>query len=394
MRVVGLHEDVLVCTSAIWQTTCTVVRGPAREGEGGAGREAFVVDSPVLPPELEALGALLGQVGWPCSGLLATHGDWDHLLGRLAFPDASLGVAETTAARLTGEPGAAARSLRAFDDEHYVERPRPLGLGQLQALPVPGSLEVGGGELELHPTEGHVADGMAIWIGWAKVLVCGDFLSPCEIPMLSEGGSRSAYRATLKRLAPLVEQAEHVVPGHGAVLDSARAAAILREDLAYLERLELPLARRSPEQRRIHERNLAQIAATEGEAALTGRRTRCAGVIQHVTLELRREDAPADAAFWELLGFTPVEPPEGLRGRALWLERGGTQVHLAYEPEPVVPAHGHVAVVARDYAAAIAALRAAGHPIDPRAEHWGAARAFVRSPAGHTVEVMAAPPPS
>lgn len=286
MRVVGLHEDVLVCTSAFWQTTCTIVRGPAGEGgvAGGAGsedargaagegseeaqREAFVIDSPVLPHELEALGALLDQVGWPCSGLLATHGDWDHLLGRLAFPDAALGVAETTAARLTGEPGAAARELRAFDDEHYVERPRPLQLGQLQALPVPGKLEVGGGELELHPTEGHVVDGMAIWIPWAGVLVAGDFLSPVEIPWLDEGGSRSAYRATLERLRPLVEQAAHVVPGHGAVLDGVRAAAILREDLAYLDTLELPLARRSAEQRRIHGRNVARIAATEGEDAL------------------------------------------------------------------------------------------------------------------------------
>lgn len=247
MRVVGLHEDVIVCTSAFWQTTCTVVR---------SGDEAFVIDSPVLPDELDALPAMLEQVGWACSGLIATHGDWDHLLGRLAFPGAALGVAETTAARLTASPGAAARELRAFDDEHYCERPRPLQLGELQALPVPGKLGVGDEELELHPTEGHVPEGMAVWIPWARILVCGDYLSPVEIPMLSPGGSVSAYRATLERLRPLVEQADHVVPGHGAVLDGARAAAILREDLTYLETWELPLARRSGEQRRIHGENL------------------------------------------------------------------------------------------------------------------------------------------
>ena len=64
------------------------------------------------------------------------------------------------------------------------------------------------------------ADGMAVWIGWARTLVCGDYLSPVEIPWISEGGSRDAYLATLRRLAPLVEQAEHVVPGHGEVLDA------------------------------------------------------------------------------------------------------------------------------------------------------------------------------
>jgi glyoxylase-like metal-dependent hydrolase (beta-lactamase superfamily II) len=246
VRVRALHEDVLLVTSAIWQTTCTVVRH---------GDEGFVVDSPVLPHELEALPALLQQAQFPFSGLLATHGDWDHLLGRLAFPDAALGVAETTAARLTGAPGEAQRALKAFDEEHYVERPAPLRLGQVEPLPVPGKLEVGGEELELHATEGHVADGMAVLVPWARVLVAGDFLSPVEIPMLSEGGSRSAYQATLRALEPLLDRVDRVVPGHGDVLDAQRAKAILREDLHYLETGELPLARRTAEQREVHERN-------------------------------------------------------------------------------------------------------------------------------------------
>jgi glyoxylase-like metal-dependent hydrolase (beta-lactamase superfamily II) len=252
LRVVGLHTDVLVLTSQAYQTTCTMVRG---------GDEAFVIDSPVFPDELEVLPAVLEQAGFGFSGLLATHADWDHLLGRLAFPDAAIGCAETTAARLTAEPGAAARALRDFDERHYVERPRPLSLGQVQALPVPGHVAIGDQELELHPADGHTADGMAIWSPWTRVLVCGDYLSPVEIPMLSEGGSRDAYLATLERLRPLVEQADHVVPGHGGILDAQRAMAILREDVAYLTDLTLPLARRGAEQRRIHEANLKQIGA-------------------------------------------------------------------------------------------------------------------------------------
>ena len=253
MRVVGLHPGVLVATSRVFQTACTVVRD---------GDECFVVDSPVLPDELEVLPALLEQAGFPFTGQLATHGDWDHVLGRLAFPDAALGVAETTAARLTAEPGDAARKLRAFDDELYLERPAPLSLGQVQALPVPGKLDVGNETIELHPTEGHVPDGMALWLGWAGVLVAGDFLSPVEIPMLSEGGSRSAYLATLERLRPLVEQADHVVAGHGGAIDARRALSILDEDVAYLTGLpesKLPIARRSAEQKRIHGENLERL---------------------------------------------------------------------------------------------------------------------------------------
>jgi glyoxylase-like metal-dependent hydrolase (beta-lactamase superfamily II) len=252
VRAISLHPDVLVATSEVWQTTCTAVR---------SGGEAFVIDSPVYPDELELLPTLMQQAQFIPKGLLVTHGDWDHLLGRLAFPGAALGCAETTAARLTAEPGAAQRELRAFDDEHYVERTSPLSLGQVQPLPVPGHLEVGDAELELHPTEGHTADGMAIWIPWAQVLVAGDYLSPVEIPMLSETGSRDAYVATLRRLEPLVEQAAHVVPGHGAVMEGARAAAILREDVAYLEALPdatLPLARRGPAQQGVHKQNVAR----------------------------------------------------------------------------------------------------------------------------------------
>jgi glyoxylase-like metal-dependent hydrolase (beta-lactamase superfamily II) len=256
MRVVSLHEDVLVVTSQVWQTTCTAVR---------AGGECFLIDSPVFPDELEALPTVLSQAGFGTpSALIVTHADWDHLLGRLAFPGVALGCAEATAARLGAGIGEAQRELRRFDEEHYVQRSRPLSLGQVQTLPVPGKLEIGEGgrELELHPAGGHTADGMAIRIPWARVLVCGDYLSPVEIPMISPGGSRDDYLETLARLRPLVEQSEHVVPGHGQVLDGARALALLEEDVAYLDELALPPGRRGAVHKRIHEQNLTRIQAT------------------------------------------------------------------------------------------------------------------------------------
>jgi glyoxylase-like metal-dependent hydrolase (beta-lactamase superfamily II) len=259
MQAVGLHPDVIVVVSRAYATSAVLVRG----GES----EAFLIDSPVFPDELEVLAAVAEQARFPVVGLLATHADWDHLLGPYAFPDAPLGAAESTAARMLGEPGAAQRELREFDDELYVARPRPLSLPGAQQLPVPGHVDVGERSLELHPAEGHTVDGMAIWAPWAGVLVAGDYLSPVEIPMLSASGSASAYLATLDRLEPLVEQAEHVVPGHGGPIDGERAAAILREDRAYLEALvekgadaPLPLARRTGAQRAIHARNAERVS--------------------------------------------------------------------------------------------------------------------------------------
>jgi glyoxylase-like metal-dependent hydrolase (beta-lactamase superfamily II) len=230
VRAVALHPDVLVATSAVLQVNCVIVRGPV-EGEA----ETFVIDSPVLPDELQSLPALLEQARFPApSGLLATHGDWDHLLGRLAFPGLALGCAESTAERLRASPGEAQRELRAFDKDLLIERPRPLALGSVQALPVPGRCAVGDHELELHPAEGHTQDGMAIVIGWASVLVAGDYLSTVEPPTLNDGGDRDAYLATLERLRPLVASVEHVVPGHGPVMDSERALEVLEENVAVL----------------------------------------------------------------------------------------------------------------------------------------------------------------
>jgi glyoxylase-like metal-dependent hydrolase (beta-lactamase superfamily II) len=271
VRAVSLHPDVIVVTSAVLHVNCVVVRGPV-DGTGapaGEAAETFVIDSPVLPEELDALAALVEQASFPApSGLLATHGDWDHVLGRLAFPNVALGCAQSTAERLAASPGEAQRGLRAFDEDLYIQRPRPLALGSVQALPVPGRCELGDGELELHQADGHTADGMAIRVPWAGVLVVGDYLSTVEIPTLNDGGDLDSYLATLERLRPLVAGSESVVPGHGPVLDSASALSVLDEDAGYLGSLAERGAGAEPPRRcankmlrAMHAQNLSNIAA-------------------------------------------------------------------------------------------------------------------------------------
>ena len=260
MRLVALHSDVIVFISRVWQTTSTAVR---------SGEEGFLIDSPVYPDELEALPGITEQAGFPISGLLVTHADWDHLLGRLAFPQAALGCAQTSAARLQAEVGAAQRDLRRFDDEHYVQRGGALALAGVQELPVPGRLSLGAErELELYPTSGHTADGMAIRIPWARVLVCGDYLSPVEIPMISPGGGIDAYEGTLTTLGALLDGVEWVVPGHGAPVAADDARRLYEQDLQYLRALRsadgdprLPDGRRSARQREIHAENVQRVSA-------------------------------------------------------------------------------------------------------------------------------------
>jgi glyoxylase-like metal-dependent hydrolase (beta-lactamase superfamily II) len=282
MRAVSLHPDVIVVTSAVLHVNCVIVRGAV--GEAGAGTsgggetgtaagsrlsgETFVIDSPVLPDELDALPTLLAQAQFPPpSGLLATHGDWDHLLGRLAFPGVALGCCDSTAERLRAAPGEAQRELRSFDEDLLIQRQHPLALGEVQTLPVPGRCDIGESELELHPATGHTVDGMAILVPWANVLAAGDYLSTRELPAVHDGGDAAAYAGTLERLRPLVAVTEHVVPGHGPVLDRARAHALLDEDLDYVRSLvehgadaRAPARCQSRAQRATHMQNVARIA--------------------------------------------------------------------------------------------------------------------------------------
>ena len=255
MRTVAVHRDAVVITSLMWQTNAIALR---------AGDEAMLVDSPYYPEELDALPGILAGAGFEPDALIATHADFDHVLGRVAFPGLALGLAESSVERLRREPGATQRELRDKDAELYVERPSPLALGQVQSLPVPGSVELGEQELELHPAEGHTADGMAVFARWCGVLCVGDYLSRVEIPWIR--GSLADYRATLSRLAPLVEAADTVVPGHGSPSERDTALRLLEEDSEYLDALargeeqtRLPKGRDSKEQRSIHAENVTRV---------------------------------------------------------------------------------------------------------------------------------------
>ncbi len=206
MRALALHRDVIVVAGSLFATNTVVLRaaaargadaGPSRVIEAGeaTARRCFVSTRQYCPTSSRRSRSLLEQarIG-PPDALLATHGDWDHLLGVLAFPGTSLGVAESPRADSATNPATRAQQLATFDGELLIER-APLDLGDVQSLPVPGRLDIGELELELYPAAGHTGDGMAMLAAWAGVLVCGDYLSPVEIPSLEPA---AASRPTSK----------------------------------------------------------------------------------------------------------------------------------------------------------------------------------------------------
>ena len=115
-------------------------------------------------------------------------------------------------------------------------------------------------------------------------------------------------------------------------------------------------------------------------------------MIQHVGLEVREEDVPACVAFWIVLGWREVPVPPGIVDHSTWLERTGFQVHLQLADEPVIPYHGHLALVDGTIDETVARIQDAGYELLERERYWGSRRVFTRCPAGHRVELMAAPP--
>jgi catechol 2,3-dioxygenase-like lactoylglutathione lyase family enzyme len=111
-------------------------------------------------------------------------------------------------------------------------------------------------------------------------------------------------------------------------------------------------------------------------------------MLQHVTCEIPRETLDQCVWFYGTLGFREVPAPEGIAGRAVWLEHARTQIHLRPVAEASPPS-GHVGIVVDSYEKTLERLRAAGLEIDRRRPHWGSPRVYVHDPAGNLVELMA-----
>jgi catechol 2,3-dioxygenase-like lactoylglutathione lyase family enzyme len=124
------------------------------------------------------------------------------------------------------------------------------------------------------------------------------------------------------------------------------------------------------------------------------RRRACdaAGVLHHVSLEVKPDDVERSVEFFELLGFVRVPAPDPIAAFVTWLERDATQIHLIHTPEASAPPLGHPAVVASDFEDALERMRGAGFEVERANELWGEARAFALMPGGQRVELMAAPP--
>src|SRR5262249_6756760 len=120
-----------------------------------------------------------------------------------------------------------------FDGRWYVPRSGPYEWpAKINAVNEGDAIELGRVKLEALHLPGHSEDGLALIARAHGLLLCGDYLSPCEIPFIED---LSAYRATLVRLMNVLDAIERVIPGHGPPLAQLEARAIAARDLEYLD---------------------------------------------------------------------------------------------------------------------------------------------------------------
>ena len=256
--------------SAPPERACSAVGAPrrrrrrhvARSGRRRArscapARRRSCIDSPVLPGRARGCcRRSLEQAGFRVVGLLVTHADWDHLLGRYAFPDAPLGVRRDdrgAPARRAGRGAARAARLRR---------------GALRRAPGPLSLPGAAGAAGARALRARrrasssctrpTATPPTAWRSGSRgrgVLVLRRLPLAGRDPVaLARRLASTPTSRRCDRLEPLVEQADaRRARPRRAARRASRAAAILREDRAYLEgaarRRRCPLARRTGAQK-------------------------------------------------------------------------------------------------------------------------------------------------
>lgn len=222
--------SIEVRTSGIWQMTSAVL------SSGGA---ALVIDPGYFPRELAELCALARARG-AVTGVVFTHGHWDHVMGWRSFPDAEVLTSSSLHDVIVQGGEQAEKNLRDaadFDRRWYIDRgasPAWPPLARTRALAEGEVISIGDAQLMTLQLPGHSADGIALWERQSGVILVGDYLSPCEIPFVED---LTAYRATLRRLLQILPEIDRVLPGHGPALDRKQAQTIARADLAYLDAL-------------------------------------------------------------------------------------------------------------------------------------------------------------
>jgi glyoxylase-like metal-dependent hydrolase (beta-lactamase superfamily II) len=189
-----------------------------------------LVDPGITGAELNELADDVERLGVPVVAGFSTHCHWDHLLWHPRFGDVPRYAAPANA-ELAGQVRERAKAMAAETapdiplDVVALVTPLPPDGG-----PIPG---------EIIEHDAHAVGHAALLLADRGVLIAGDMLSDVLIPLFDprRPGQLEAYEVALDRLARAAENADVLVPGHGAVATGPEVAARLDADRAYVDAL-------------------------------------------------------------------------------------------------------------------------------------------------------------
>ena len=295
---VALHRDVIVVTSQLFQAALHArARAPERGGwtqSGEPGRERPSRSTRRCCPKSSSCCPRSSSRRASRAPQRAARDA--RRLGPRARPAGLSRGARSAAPRAAPSacapsPARPSASCARFDEELLIERPRPLALGSVQALPVPGRCD--DRRRRARAASRRRGTPATAWRSGSPgrgVLVAGDYLSDVELPGLraANRGWRARRRGARRR-AELIprgiprharapaparsSRAEHVVPGHGS---GARSRSGALEDPRRGRRLPARAARARRRGR------------AAGAASLEGRERRAARAANVARLVRRR----------------------------------------------------------------------------------------------------------
>lgn len=204
-------DSLTIFQSALQQTTCTVFEG---------NDFILVVDPNWLPQEIEEIQQHVQTRSQSKEVyLLFTHGDFDHIIGYQAFPNAKV----IGSIGLQQHPHKEKKVNLAieFDQSNYIERSYPIAFPEVDIVITEDGQKVQLGDtiLTFYLSPGHTHDGLFTVIEPHGIWIAGDYLSDFELPFIND--SVVNYQQTLQKAERILSS--HVVniliPGHGKLTE-------------------------------------------------------------------------------------------------------------------------------------------------------------------------------
>jgi hydroxyacylglutathione hydrolase len=261
------NEYITVFQSSLFQTTSTVVETKDC---------VLVVDPNWLPNEIEEIQRHVERIqGEKELYLLFTHGDFDHIIGYQAFPDAK--IIGSRGLQEHPKKEQKINLIHQFDNDYYIHRSYPIAFPEVNIVIEEDGKQLVLGDITLtfFLSPGHSHDGLFTFIEQLGIWIAGDYLSDFELPFIYD--SAKAYEETLRKAERIIEtnKVSILVPGHGQTTTIQEEmkrriemsqeylerliASVMKDDIEGLTALEKEMPFPSSFTRESHKENIAII---------------------------------------------------------------------------------------------------------------------------------------